>query len=249
MPLAPTRSRNRAAPAPLAERIAALDWTRIGAELDARGFALTGTLLHPSERSALVAAYGDAALYRTRVVMSRHGFGDGEYQYYGYPLPPTVQGLREAVYPRLAPIANRWALALRSPTTYPPTLAEMLERCHRAGQTRPTPLILTYAAGDYNCLHQDLYGENVFPIQLTVLLSEPQRDFDGGEFVLVEQRPRKQSRAHVAPLAAGEGVLFAVNVRPVEGTRGVYRTSMRHGVSTVRSGSRTTLGVIFHDAR
>jgi hypothetical protein len=234
---------------PLAERVAALDWARIAEELDARGFASTGVLLHRSERTALIGAYGDESLYRSRVVMSRHGFGSGEYKYYDYPLPATVAGLREAIYPRLVPIANRWADALRTGTTYPPTLAEMLERCHAAGQGRPTPLILTYAAGDYNCLHQDLYGENVFPIQLTVLLSEPGRDFLGGEFVLVEQRPRKQSRADVAPLAAGEGVLFTVNARPVAGTRGTYRTTMRHGVATVRSGRRTTLGIIFHEAR
>jgi len=234
---------------PLAERVATLDWARIAQELDARGFASTGTLLHRAERTALIGAYGDESLYRSRVVMSRHGFGSGEYKYYHYPLPATVAGLREAIYPRLVPIADRWAAALRSGTTYPPTLAAMLERCHAAGQTRPTPLILTYAAGDYNCLHQDLYGENVFPFQLTVLLSEPGHDFTGGEFVLVEQRPRKQSRPDVAPLAAGEGVLFAVNARPVAGTRGTYRGTMRHGVATVRSGRRTTLGIIFHDAQ
>jgi uncharacterized protein len=229
--------------------VAALDWARIAEDLNTRGFALTDPLLLPSERSALVATYVDASLFRSRVVMSRHGFGNGEYQYYAYPLPQTVAELRAAVYPRLAPIANRWAAALRSDTTFPSTLEEMLAQCHRAGQTRPTPLILTYAAGDFNCLHQDLYGENVFPIQLKVQLSDPESDFTGGEFVLVEQRPRKQSRAHVAHLAAGAGVLFAVNVRPVEGTRGVYRTTMRHGVATVHSGRRTTLGIIFHDAR
>jgi hypothetical protein len=234
--------------ATIGQRVAALDWERIARDLESRGFALTGSLLERSEREALIRAYRDDALYRSRVVMSRHGFGSGEYKYYAYPLPAAVAELRETMYPPLVPVANRWADALRR-ATYPPTLAEMVQRCRIAGQTRPTPLILRYNAGDYNCLHQDVYGDNIFPIQLTVLLSEPHRDFEGGEFVLVEQRPRKQSRVEVVSLGVGDGVLFAVSARPVAGTRGVYRTTMRHGVSTIRSGERTTLGVIFHEAR
>ncbi len=180
--------------------------------------------------------------------MARHGFGSGEYRYFAYPLPDEIRELRSMFYERLAPIANAWAAAMRVDMQYPATLKEMLARCHAAGQTRPTPLILRYGAGDYNCLHQDLYGAHVFPIQLALLLNEPGRDFDGGEFVLVEQRPRMQSRAEIVPLSRGEGVLFAVNERPVHGTRGVYRTKLRHGVSTIRAGQRHTLGVIFHDA-
>ncbi|MBV9646929.1 MAG: 2OG-Fe(II) oxygenase [Candidatus Eremiobacteraeota bacterium] len=232
----------------LERRIRSLDWPRIEEELDTRGFALTGVLLDVQEREALSGAYGDDALYRSRVIMSRHGFGSGEYKYYAYPLPAVVAALRAAVYPYLVPVANRWAASLRLPE-FPGTLSEMVERCHAAGQTRPTPLILRYAAGDYNCLHQDVYGENVFPVQLTVLLSEPHRDFEGGEFLLVEQRPRKQSRAEVVVLGGGEGVLFSVSTRPVRGIRGTFRATMRHGVATVRAGQRTTLGVIFHEAR
>jgi hypothetical protein len=187
-------------------------------------------------------------LFRSRVIMARHGFGRGEYQYFSYPLPDIVAGLRTSIYPRLVAIANRWNVAMDTPTRYPAKHAEFLARCHDAGQLRPTPLMLKYDPGDYNCLHQDLYGEHVFPLQVAILLSEPGRDFTGGEFVLTEQRPRMQSRAEVVPLGKGDAVLFAVHHRPVQGTRGFYRVNMRHGVSRLRSGHRYTLGVIFHDA-
>ncbi len=229
------------------QRVAILDWTRIRADLDSRGMALTGPLLNPNECRSLGDAYSDDTLYRKRVIMGRHGFGSGEYKYYEYPLPPAVAALREAMYPRLACVANEWTSTLGT-TAFPPTLARMVEYCRARGQARPTPLILRYSAGDYNCLHQDVYGEAVFPIQLTVLLSDPQREFEGGEFVLVEQRPRKQSRVEVVSLARGEGVLFAVRNRPVRGSRGTYKASVRHGVATVRSGERIALGIIFHEA-
>jgi uncharacterized protein len=238
----------RASPS-VAERVQSLDWRRVAAELDERGAALLPALLEPAECATLAHAYDDEARFRSRVVMARHGFGRGEYKYFSYPLPDLVQALRSALYPRLAPIANRWNAALGAAVRYPETLAGFLARCHGAGQTRPTPLLLSYAAGDYNCLHQDLYGEHVFPLQATVLLSAPGRDFAGGEFVLTEQRPRMQSRVEVVPLAQGDAVLFAVNHRPVQGTRGPYRVTLRHGVSRVASGHRRTLGVIFHDAQ
>ena len=238
----------RAAPS-AAERVAALEWRRLAAELDERGAALLPALLEPAESATLARAYDDDARFRSRVVMARHGFGRGEYKYLAYPLPDLVEALRAALYPRLAPIANRWNAAMGVAVRYPETLAEFLERCHRAGQTKPTPLLLSYAAGDYNCLHQDLYGEHVFPLQATVLLSAPGREFAGGEFVLTEQRPRMQSRIEVVPLGQGDAVLFAVNHRPVQGTRGPYRVAMRHGVSRVVSGHRRTLGLIFHDAQ
>jgi len=229
-------------------RIAALDWNGLGEALDARGCATTGPLLTARECAALAGSYDDDAAFRSRVVMARHGFGSGEYKYFAYPLPAAVATLREALYPRLAPIANRWAEALGERTRFPPTLAAMLARCHEAGQRRPTPLLLRYREGDFNCLHRDLYGPQVFPLQLTILLDRPGEDFDGGEFVLVEQRPRMQSRVEVVRLARGEGVIFAVNQRPVRGTRGVYRVALRHGVSSLRRGERRTLGIIFHDA-
>ncbi len=233
---------------PLATRIAALDWVRIAADLDAYGCATTGALLEAHECAALAARYGDEdALFRSRIVMARHGFGRGEYKYFGYPLPDEVATLRTALYPPLAAIANRWNESIGTEVRFPAEHAEFLARCHAAGQTRPTPLLLRYAAGDYNCLHQDLYGEHVFPLQVTVLLSRPSVDFTGGEFVLTEQRPRMQSRAEVVPLRLGEGVIFPVRHRPVAGSRGVYRVPMRHGVSRIRSGQRHTLGVIFHD--
>jgi len=228
--------------------IAGLDWDRIATDLDARGFARTGPLLDAATCASLNAAYPESAPYRSRVVMASHGFGSGEYKYYAYPLPEVVAELRTTLYPHLAPIANRWSTELRSQVTYPQALADMLSRCHAAGQTQPTPLILSYRAGDYNCLHQDLYGEHVFPFQVAVLLDEPGRDFAGGEFILVEQRPRMQSRAEVVSLAQGHGVIFAVNARPVRGARGTYRTALRHGVATIRDGQRHTLGIIFHDA-
>jgi hypothetical protein len=225
------------------------DWRQIALELDAYGCAVIGGLLAEDECVALAASYADDARFRSRIVMGAHGFGRGEYKYFAYPLPPVVTGLRRALYPPLAEIANRWAAALGTEVRYPADHAAFLERCHAAGQTRPTPLLLQYGAGDYNCLHQDLYGEHVFPLQVAVLLSAPGRDFTGGEFVLTEQRPRMQSRAEVVPLGRGDGVVFAVHHRPVQGARGSYRVNLRHGVSRVRSGHRHTLGVIFHDAR
>jgi len=232
----------------LGARIEALPWDAIGAGLDEHGFATTGPILHAGECEELAALYSSSERFRSRVVMQRHGYGRGEYQYFGYPLPSMVEALRRAVYPHLAPIANRWQDALGRGASFPGELDGYLERCHAAGQTRPTPLLLKYGPDDYNHLHQDLYGEHVFPFQLTILLSEPGREFAGGEFVLVEQRPRMQSRAEVVPLARGEAVIFAVNHRPARGTRGFFRVNLRHGVSRVRSGQRFTLGVIFHDA-
>ena len=227
---------------------AKIDWPAIEAELDAHGCALLPSILSADECRATAELYAQAEGFRSRVVMERHGFGRGEYKYFDYPLPPLVAGLRERFYPRLAPIANRWNAAMGLEPRFPASHDDFLQRCHAAGQKRPTPLLLQYGAGDYNCLHQDLYGEHVFPLQIAVLLSEPDRDFDGGEFVLTEQRPRMQSRPEVVPLRQGDGVLFAVNQRPVNGTRGVYRVAMRHGVSRLRSGRRHTLGLIFHDA-
>jgi uncharacterized protein len=223
-------------------------WATALAALDARGHAVLPGLLDAAECRELAALYGEDAAFRSRVVMARHNFGSGEYKYLRYPLPPPVTELRQAFYPPLAPLADRWHERLRLELRFPPTLEAYLERCHAAGQQRPTPLILKYQAGDYNCLHQDLYGELVFPLQATVLLSAPGRDFDGGEFLLVEQRPRMQSKGEVVPLEQGDAVVFAVNHRPVAGSRGFYRATMRHGVSRLRSGERFTLGVIFHDA-
>ena len=231
-----------------AQRLAGMDWPALAEELDGHGCAVLPGLLSPAECTALAALYPQDGLFRSRIVMARHGFGSGEYKYFDYPLPPLVQDLRSAIYPRLVPIANHWHEAMRIDVRFPSTHADFLTRCHAAGQLRPTPLLLTYQAGDYNCLHQDLYGEHVFPIQLAILLSAPGRDFTGGEFVMTEQRPRMQSRAEVVPLAQGDAVVFAVHHRPVQGTRGSYRVLMRHGVSRLRSGHRQTLGLIFHDA-
>jgi hypothetical protein len=228
--------------------LAGLDWTAIGAELDAHGCALIRGLLTPDACEAAAALYDRDALFRSTVVMARHGFGRGEYRYLAYPLPDLVQELRTALYPPLAGVANRWNATLGLPERFPAEHAAFLTRCHAAGQTRPTPLLLRYREGDYNCLHQDLYGAHVFPLQVAVLLSAPGRDFEGGEFVLTEQRPRMQSRAEVVPLTQGDAVVFAVHQRPVAGTRGPYRVNLRHGVSRLRSGSRHTLGIIFHDA-
>ncbi|HEY8328196.1 MAG TPA: 2OG-Fe(II) oxygenase [Rhodanobacter sp.] len=229
-------------------RLQVYDWAGIADELDAHGCAMLEALLSPQECVALAGMYTDDGRFRSRVVMGRHGFGRGEYRYFNYPLPELVAELRGAVYPQLAPIANRWNASMGLAVRYPATHAEFIGRCHAAGQRRPTPLLLQYGAGDYNCLHQDLYGEHVFPLQLAILLSEPERDFGGGEFVLTEQRPRMQSRVEVVPLRQGDAVVFAVHQRPVQGTRGSYRVNMRHGVSRVRSGHRHTLGIIFHDA-
>ena len=232
----------------LTQRIQWLDWSGIARELDARGHARIPGLLDETECTALAALYDRRDGFRSRVVMARHGFGSGEYRYFDYPLPDTVALLRETLYPRLAPIADRWNAAMNIDVRFPVTHAGFVARCHEAGQLRPTPLLLQYGPGDYNCLHQDLYGEHVFPLQLTILLSEPGRDFTGGEFVMTEQRPRMQSRAEVVPLAKGDAVVFAVHHRPVSGTRGTYRVNLRHGVSRVRSGRRYTAGIIFHDA-
>ncbi len=224
------------------------DWEGVGEELDAFGCAVIPGLLAAKDCNAAAALYERPELFRSRVVMERHGFGRGEYQYFGYPLPAPLEALRTELYPPLAAIANRWQAALGLDTRFPDAHADYLARCHAAGQVRPTPLLLRYRAGDYNCLHQDLYGELVFPLQVAVLLSRPGEDFEGGEFVLTEQRPRMQSRAEVVPLRQGDAVVFPVNQRPVQGTRGVYRVAMRHGVSRLRGGTRHTLGIIFHDA-
>ena len=247
----PTAARNgqeRPATVSVATRVATLDWTAMALSLDAEGCARTGPLLTRDECKALAASYPSDPLFRSRVVMTRHGFGRGEYKYFAYPLPDLVLGLRTALYSKLAVIANRWNEAMSIAVRFPGEHQDFLKRCHQAGQPRPTPLLLQYGPGDYNCLHQDLYGEHVFPLQATVLLSKPGVDFSGGEFVLTEQRPRMQSRVEVAPVEQGDGLAFAVNVRPVRGARGSYRVRMRHGVSRIRSGERYTLGVIFHDA-
>jgi len=232
----------------LAQRVAWQDWERVAASLDACGHAILHGLLDECECRATAALYDRPDGFRSRVVMARHGFGSGEYRYFSYPLPDTVSMLRSSAYPHLAPIANRWNASMGIDVRYPAVHADFLARCHEAGQLRPTPLLLRYDAGDYNCLHQDLYGEHVFPLQMAVLLSQPGEEFDGGEFVLTEQRPRMQSRADVVPLRRGDAVVFAVHHRPVQGTRGTYRVNLRHGVSRVRSGRRHTLGIVFHDA-
>jgi hypothetical protein len=228
--------------------INSLDWPGLAADLDSRGCALLPGLLSPSLCREVADLYADDSRFRSRIVMARHGFGRGEYKYFAYPLPPPIAELRRALYPHLAPIANTWSRRLGENRSYPTELEAFLKQCHSAGQLKPTPLLLQYGPEDYNCLHQDLYGEWVFPLQLTVLLSQPGSDFTGGEFLLTEQRPRMQSRAEVVPLGQGDAVVFAVRHRPVHGTRGDYRVNLRHGVSRVRSGRRYTLGVIFHDA-
>jgi uncharacterized protein len=228
--------------------IETIDWAHVSADLDAQGWAVLPKLLGARECREVAGLYDGGEGFRSQVVMARHGFGRGEYRYFSYPLPPLVQGMRGAIYPRLAPLANRWHERMGLPVRFPDDHAAFLERCHRAGQSRPTPLLLQYGPGDYNCLHQDLYGEHVFPLQVAVLLSAPGRDFEGGEFVLTEQRPRMQTRAAVVPLCQGDAVVFAVNSRPVHGGRGDYRVKLRHGVSELRSGRRHTLGIIFHDA-
>ncbi|XUM20180.1 2OG-Fe(II) oxygenase [Bradyrhizobium oligotrophicum S58] len=236
-------------PSPAATGIDAIDWANIERDLDARGCAVLPQLVAPAECLLLGSLYPDDSHFRSRVVMARHGFGRGEYKYFSYPLPDPIAQLRPLLYGRLVAVANRWNATMGIDVQYPDDHAAFLARCHAAGQTRPTPLLLQYVEGDYNCLHQDLYGEHVFPLQVAILLSEPGRDFEGGEFVLTEQRPRMQSRAEVVPLRQGDAVVFAVHNRPVQGTRGSYRVTMRHGVSRLRSGRRHTLGVIFHDAK
>ena len=240
----PTASLNTA----VADRVSSLDWQRLSNDLDAQGCAVIENLLSEQECCALARLYTLDGLFRSRVVMGRHGFGRGEYQYFDYPLPDLVAGLRTSIYPHLVPVANRWNLAMNIDVRYPSRHADYIARCHDAGQCRSTPLLLQYATDDYNCLHQDLYGEHVFPLQVAVLLSEPGRDFTGGEFVLTEQRPRMQSRPEVVSLGRGDAVVFAVQHRPVQGKRGAYRVNLRHGVSRLRSGHRQSLGIIFHDA-
>lgn len=229
-------------------RVAALDWPGVEGDLEAVGAAILPSLLTPTECAAVADLYARPGVFRSQVIMARHGYGQGEYQYFAYPLPDLVQSLRTALYPRLAPMANRWNAAMNTDARFPEDHGDFLARCHAAGQNRPTPLILKYGPGDYNCLHQDVYGEQVFPLQVAILLSQPGRDCLGGEFVLTDQRPRMQSRAEVVPLTQGDAVLFAVRHRPVSGVRGVYRVNLRHGVSRLRSGERYTLRVIFHDA-
>jgi hypothetical protein len=231
------------------ERVEALDWNRVASDLETNGSAVLERLISPEDCDALTALYPDDSNFRSTVVMARHGFGRGQYKYFSYPLPDLIASLRSAIYPTLAPLANRWNQDLGIDVRYPETHAEFLDRCHQAGQRKPTPLLLRYGAGDYNCLHQDIYGDHVFPLQVTVLLSEPGRDFTGGEFVITEQRPRMQSRVDVVPLRQGDAVVFAVHHRPVAGTRGHYRVNLRHGVSRIRSGNRHTVGIIFHDAK
>jgi hypothetical protein len=240
----------RPVPSPeIAARVDAIDWAQATNELDAQGCAVLKGLLAADECRALAALYPDDQHFRSRIVMGSHGFGRGEYKYFSYPLPDLIAELRPALYTRLYGIANRWNEAMDIDIRYPERHDAFLKRCHAAGQTRPTPLLLQYGAGDYNCLHQDLYGEHVFPLQVAILLSKSGRDFTGGEFVLTEQRPRMQSRPEVVPLTQGDAVAFAVHHRPVQGTRGIYRVNLRHGVSRIRSGHRHTVGVIFHDAK
>jgi hypothetical protein len=229
-------------------RIESFDWGRVREDLDVAGNAVLSGLLSPEECDGLAGLYSAEEPFRSRIVMAKHGFGRGEYKYFRYPLPEPVASLRTALYPHLAPVADRWNDALGLDVRYPATHEEFLARCHAAGQTRPTPLLLRYVAGDYNCLHQDVYGEHLFPLQVAILLSEPGLDFTGGEFVMTEQRPRMQSRAEVVPLRRGDGVVFTVRNRPVRGSRGVYRVNLRHGVSRIRSGMRHVVGIIFHDA-
>jgi uncharacterized protein len=230
-------------------RVASIDWPNASTALDAYGWAMIDKVLTADECRALAGMYPEAERFRSHIIMARHGFGRGEYKYFKYPLPDLIADLRVSLYQRLAPLANGWNERMGIDVRYPDAHADFITRCHKAGQTRPTPLLLQYGPDDYNCLHQDLYGEHVFPFQVAFLLAEPGRDFTGGEFVLTEQRPRMQSRAEVVPLRQGDGVIFAVHNRPVQGTRGTYRVNLRHGVSRVRSGSRHTVGIIFHDAK
>jgi hypothetical protein len=230
-------------------RIDAFDWEALSGDLDRDGSAILERVLSSSECDTIAALYDREEPFRSRVVMASHGFGKGEYKYFEYPLPEIVTQLRRSLYPRLAPIANRWNELMNIPVRYPAELPAFLKRCHAAGQTRPTPLLLRYGAGDYNCLHQDVYGDLVFPLQVAVLLSRPGAEFTGGDFVLVEQRPRMQSRADVVPLRQGDAAIFPVRHRPVQGSRGSYRVALRHGVSRLRTGRRHTLGIIFHDAK
>ena len=233
----------------ITQRLEAVSWQQVSSDLNAEGNAIIKGILSPDECDEIRALYQDEKVFRSHVVMERHGFGRGEYRYFSYPLPDLITAIRTSLYPRLVPIANRWNEAMGIDVRYPAIHADFIQRCHLAGQNKPTPLILKYGPDDYNCLHQDLYGEHIFPLQIAVLLSEPERDFSGGEFVMTEQRPRMQSRPIVVPLRKGDGVVFAVHHRPVQGVKRVYRVNLRHGVSRLRSGSRYTLGIIFHDAK
>lgn len=232
----------------ITERVEELDWQRILHDLDVQGSAIIEHLITSAECDTLAQLYPQDRIFRSQVLMAQHGFGRGEYKYFSYPLPDLINDLRTTIYPCLVPTANRWNSVMGIDVRYPEKHADFIIRCHNAGQLKPTPLLLQYGPGDYNCLHQDLYGEHVFPLQVTILLSEPERDFTGGEFVLTEQRPRMQSRPEVVPLRQGDLLIFAVHHRPVQGTRGLYRVNLRHGVSRVRSGRRHTVGIIFHDA-
>jgi uncharacterized protein len=229
-------------------RIDGVDWPRVSTELDAQGWAILPNLLSPAEADAIAGLYSQDEGFRSRVVMASHGFGRGEYKYFSYPLPNLIQSLRTSTYPRLAPIANRWQARMGKEVRFPDDHAAFLERCHQAGQTRPTPLLLEYGPDDYNCLHRDLYGEHVFPLQVAILLNQPGEDFTGGEFVMTEQRPRMQTRPMVLPLRKGDAAVFAVAGRPVKGLRGDYQVKLNHGVSKLHTGKRHTVGVIFHDA-
>jgi len=249
MSAGPSRTAAIATLESIEQRVARINWDQVSQELDAEGHAITSNILSADECKELRRLFSDNEIFRSHVVMERHRFGRGEYKYFNYPLPPVVATLRRVVYPQLVPIANRWNKALGIDAAYPAQHADYIERCHRSGQNKPTPLILKYETGDYNCLHQDLYGAHLFPLQLAILLSEPERDFTGGEFVLTEQRPRMQSRPIVVPLRQGDALVFAVRYRPVQGTKTVYHVNLRHGVSRIRSGNRYTLGIIFHDAR
>jgi uncharacterized protein len=246
--MSPTAIAERIRQPDIDSRLDDLSWTPVFAHLNGYGWAMIEQILTAGACSAIAGLYQDDHLFRSHVVMARHGFGRGEYKYFRYPLPDLITELRTALYRRLVPLANQWNESMGVDVRYPDEHADFIERCHRAGQIRPTPLLLRYGAGDYNCLHQDLYGEHVFPFQVAFLLAKPEKDFTGGEFVLTEQRPRMQSRAEVVPLRQGDGVIFAVHHRPVQGSRGVYRVNLRHGVSRIRSGRRHTVGIIFHDA-
>ena len=233
----------------IAERVEAVSWQQVSRQLDAEGNAIIPSILSPDECDKIRGLYEKKNIFRSNIVMERHGFGRGEYRYFSYPLPDVIAVLRTSIYPHLVPIANSWNETLKIEVRYPTKHADFIDRCHRAGQEKPTPLLLKYGTDDYNCLHQDLYGPHVFPLQVAILLSEPDQDFTGGEFVMTEQRPRMQSRPMVVPLHKGDGVVFAVHNRPAEGKKGRYRVNLRHGVSRLRSGSRYTLGIIFHDAQ
>jgi hypothetical protein len=239
----------RSSDAAIVARAARIDWERVERDLDEFGYAILARLLAPCDCRALAALYSDERHFRRTIVMERHRFGVGEYRYFARPLPALVESLRRELYARVAPIANRWSAALGSGRRFPPSLDSFLRDCHGQGQTRPTPLLLRYETGGYNCLHQDLYGEVSFPLQFTFMLSDPRRDFSGGEFLLVEQRPRSQSRGEAVALAQGDAIVFPNRCRPIRGARGWYRVNVRHGVSRICSGTRVTLGVIFHDAK